>query len=761
MTVGDFPAHWRAPEQQLFADAQAGRETSLGSGDSSAGGCWGDERTIRAEVLRALLTSPRLAPRIVRLRLRGARIDGSLDFEAATLNATLELTGCHFAEVVNLKQTTAPAIYLNECTIAGVQAAQLHTLNSLTLINTNCAFANLPRARIDGLLSLQGSTFPDGRRSAYALELNDISVGSDAILDKIVVSGPVNLVGAKISGQLDLSGAQLDHNGGAWSLKAHYVDTKEDVVFEQAQIKGTVDFTGSTIGGSLRLNRAHFHRPGKEPALDLARVKIKQNMWCQDGCTVEGRVMLADAKIYGSLMASGGSFVNPSDTAIDATGLEVGRDVVFSKEAASQDADRSSFRAQGRVILMDAEISGTLDCRGGSISNPYPEEEALNLRGTKVTRNLRLSDGFTVFGKVVLVGAEIGGRAIWNNGAFKNPEREAIAARQLRVRESLLIREQFLADGSVDLSGATVGGRVVVNGGVHCSGQNALILDRFTAKQDVEVSELVVKGSLCMRSARVASDLKFRHPNLSQGKNDLALSLEGTAIKGTLELISTSPVDGVVELGRVKAQSLKDTPNFWPLNKKAQLDGFGYEMLSNLTTRDVRTRIDWLKDRSAYSSQNYQQLASVYRASGDNGHARRVLYAGQRNRPRSHWWEKVWSWLLRVTIGYGYYPALVLCTLFAFELLGWAYFCHHRGDLKPASALKSAYADNVTNARKHFQPLLYTLDLLLPVVSLGQRGLWIPQGPTSWVVTGLTIVGWVLGGILAYGLGSAYQQRNV
>jgi hypothetical protein len=102
----------------------------------------------------------------------------------------------------------------------------------------------------------------------------------------------------------------------------------------------------------------------------------------------------------------------------------------------------------------------------------------------------------------------------------------------------------------------------------------------------------------------------------------------------------------------------------------------------------------------------------------------------------------------------------VLLALGAFEVAGWAYFWARHDDLKPSSDLFLAYNSNDTEAREHFQPFLYALDLLLPLVSLGQRVLWIPQGVTSWVVTFLTLVGWVLGGVLAYGITTAFQRRS-
>ncbi|MFD9517902.1 hypothetical protein [Streptomyces sp. NPDC059979] len=750
------PAAWNDSEQQLRADALARQETILGYGDPSSGGSWGPDRTIRADAVRRLLTEN---GEIIRLCLKGARIEGKLDFEATHLNGTLELTGCHVSEVINFEQATAPAIYLDNCHLAGLEASEVHTLHGLTLAGTTCRFLDLGGAQIDGQFNLEGAELTGCAEMKYTLDLNGSSVSSDAFLENVKITGPANLMGARISGQLNMRGATLIRRGGR-ALKALALDTKEDVIFDNGfKSEGAVDLTGSVIGGNLRLDGAAIHHSGKRPALDLARVKIKQNMRCQNGCTVEGRVLLVGASIAGNLLASGGQFIHPSDTAIDATGLEV-RDLVLGREPSDHEADRSRFRAQGKVVLADAVITGTLDCRGGSISNPEPEQEAFNARGMKVTRDMLLSDGFSVVGKVVLVGAEVGGRAVLADGSFENAGREAISARQFTVRTSLLLSGRFLARGMVDLSGATVSGRLVVGGQIYCPEKEALVLDRVSAAQDVVFQpNLLVEGSLCMRAASVGSNLEFDNPNLSRGQAGLALNLFGTSIAGTLTLKAdpTTLLNGRVDLRQAKARFLQDSPHFWP-ERNTLLAGFAYEALSDFESPSIDERINLLCD--GYSAQTYEHLAAVYQVSGRDDFARKVRYEGQKRRPRPRVFENIWSWLLRLTVGYGYHPARVLYVVLLLEIFGWIYFSISRDDLRPSSALVNTYGGDRDIAARHLQPALYTLDLLLPLVSFGQRALWIPQGVTSWVVTLLMVAGWVLGGILVYGIGTAYQRRS-
>ena len=47
-------------------------------------------------------------------------------------------------------------------------------------------------------------------------------------------------------------------------------------------------------------------------------------------------------------------------------------------------------------------------------------------------------------------------------------------------------------------------------------------------------------------------------------------------------------------------------------------------------------------------------------------------------------------------------------------------------------------------ALPHFQPFVYALDTLLPVVDLHQQDNWIPQGLAQWWAWVSILAGWVL-----------------
>ncbi|MEY9877916.1 hypothetical protein ABH931_007440 [Streptacidiphilus sp. MAP12-33] len=643
------------------------------------------------------------------------------------------------------------------CHLAGLKAGQLHTETNVYLQGSTCAFVELTGAQVEGQFDLSNAVFLGREEPKATLEMSGISVGSDAFFRGTTVTGLTNMIGARIEGQLDLRKATLNCRGRK-ALRASELKIGEDMFFVEGFFAdGAVDLTGAKIGGSLDFGNAKFHHSGNAPALDLARAHVEQNLVFGDGFTAEGAVLLAGATVNGNVDAKGAQFLHPSDTAIDARGLHA-RDVNFTTASSPTETDRNGFRAVGKVILADSVIKGTLDCRGGSISCPRSNEAALDARGVKITRDLRLSKGFTATGTVNLTGAKIGGEADLSDGSFKNADRCAISAQQLTVRTCLLLEDKFRADGLVDLRAATVG-QLKVGGQVHLPELDALVLDGLKAAQDVEFHEgLVVEGTLRMRAARIGSDLRIIKPKLSRGRAGVALDLEGTTVTGTLELRADSAVGGQVDLQQASVGLLDDDLTFWP-EAKTLLADFTYTSLSDFDTRSVGTRIDWLKG-SAYSAQIYEQLAAVYRAAGRADAARNVMYEGQKERPRQGWPEQIWSRLLRITIGYGYHPERVLWLLAVFEIFGTVFFSIRRDELKPSETLVVAYGSDTDGALKHLQPALYTLDLLLPVVSFGQRTLWLTLGATSWVATFLMVLGWVLGAILVYGITIAYQRRS-
>ncbi|MGJ5748755.1 hypothetical protein [Streptomyces puniciscabiei] len=130
----------------------------------------------------------------------------------------------------------------------------------------------------------------------------------------------------------------------------------------------------------------------------------------------------------------------------------------------------------------------------------------------------------------------------------------------------------------------------------------------------------------------------------------------------------------------------------------------------------VAYRVEWIRRSPGYSPQPYEQLASRYRMAGHDDDARRVLAKQRHRRSTPHPAARAWGHLLDVTVGNGYRPWLAGVWLLALTLLGTLSF----GIRSPHPVQRG----QGTRA----EPLVYTLDLLIPIGGLGQPAAWYWSG---------------------------------
>ncbi|MBV8809467.1 MAG: hypothetical protein JO033_12410, partial [Acidobacteriaceae bacterium] len=92
------------------------------SGAAEQTGCWGEERTISAEVVRAILggTISALRPTSAGMRIMGARIAGELQLASLHVPYPLELVECRFDSSINLNSAR-----LNFLSLAGSRITRM------------------------------------------------------------------------------------------------------------------------------------------------------------------------------------------------------------------------------------------------------------------------------------------------------------------------------------------------------------------------------------------------------------------------------------------------------------------------------------------------------------------------------------------------------------------------------------------------------------------------------------------------------------
>ncbi|WP_105974853.1 oxidoreductase [Streptomyces geranii] len=362
------------------------------------------------------------------------------------------------------------------------------------------------------------------------------------------------------------------------------------------------------------------------------------------------------------------------------------------------------------LSLINARVSGAVNLGGAEIS--APGEWAVSAGGLVAEGGVYCVDGFVAHGEVRLMGAQLPGGLHMRGALLDRPGQRGVAlALDNAVASTLDLSDGFTADGTVRLRGARISDRLTFEGAV------------------------------------------LNGPPDGRGPALVAMLMQAV----DFDLVLARPPSGAVDLRGAQVSYLHDGAHSWP--DVVELDGFVYgsvkvdeagERREAVGQRDsVAHRVAWIRRSPGYSPQPYEQLASWYRKAGHDDDARRVLLAKQRHRRRTlPPAARGWGRLLDVTVGYGYRPWLAGVWLLALTLLGTLSFSTH----DPAPAQRGEGAA--------FQPLVYTLDLLIPIGGLGQRTAWYwPDDGIQWLAYLLIVLGWVLTTSVVAGVTRTLQKN--
>jgi hypothetical protein len=393
------------------------------------------------------------------------------------------------------------------------------------------------------------------------------------------------------------------------------------------------------------------------------------------------------------------------------------------------------FTACGEVRLVGAQIGGAFSLRGASLSNPGGGALVavrLTVSGTMNCYNI------TTYGEINLMGAHIGDLT-FTGANLSNPGGYALLASRLTVDQAMFCRGGFTTHGEVHMWNARIGMLDFVHATLTNPGAMALDADGITVDHMAFRDGSSAQGQVNLSGARIGSELDCRGSHFASPGN-VALNLQRITTP-VLYLLPEEPPDGTVNLDNAQVGSFDDDPASWP--KKLRLRGFVYDILENDTV-NVRARLGWLaRDPDGYRPQPYDQLAKAYTGAGHDTAARQVKITKEwRRRRELNPLAKLWNWLLYLTVGYGYRTWLAGIWLAGLLALGTGVFAH-------------AYPHHMTQTGTRppaFHPVAYTLDVLLPIVDLGQQKAWTPQGSALYWSWALIAAGWVLTTAVVAGL---------
>ncbi|NLD39134.1 MAG: hypothetical protein GX654_19925 [Desulfatiglans sp.] len=731
-----------------------------------------EEKTIRSELLKWLLTDPKASKCIPKngLKLRDKIIVNDLNLEGLTIDYSLDFDDCTFKSNVNL----------NSARLGYLSFARATFKEGLQLIST----------RISGQLNCRGAEFNDGQQN-YALIAQNAIIDGNVLMDKdkkdndkircFKATGEINFYNIQIGGSLSLRGGLFVKGNNCYAIKAHNAIVKGDLLLDKnPSITGNLDFKHINIGGDLKLSGLSL-KENMVNEIDLRYAQIGGSIFMNEGFNVNTCIKLKEAHIKGSFYCDGGKFSNPKGWAINGKRIIVEGDIMLD----------NCFRAFGEVKLCGARIGGQLKCEGGEFHQPdcvnnmesAPPNCALIAKGINVGAPVFLNGGFKAFGEVNFFNAFIKGDFNCSGGSFKNKDGVALNLEQIDIDGDLFFdsipkpkcgaKTIFRAEGEINLNGASVDGKIQCSGGYFentTGSKKAITAMGITIKGPLFMDDgFHAKGEVDITNAKIAAPV-YCCGGLFENTNGNAINAERAVVQGdfTLEKSSVKSdknsfihVDGFIRLEKARiekalvfnsisenskctldlknayAHTLEDKEQVWKNINSLDINGFDYINIAYGSPYEAANRIEWLRlhnKNNQFSPQPYRTLASVLDNMGHTHEARsiRIEMNHELQKSKIALQRKIKLWVLGKLIDYGYNPFKVWKLALLIIFLGTVFFWFgktldiiHPTNIK-LKLLENGFSQKYPHYPK-FCPVIYSIDVFLPIVDLHKEESWRPD----------------------------------
>ncbi|MFF0743427.1 oxidoreductase [Streptomyces sp. NPDC004111] len=380
-------------------------------------------------------------------------------------------------------------------------------------------------------------------------------------------------------------------------------------------------------------------------------------------------------------------------------------------------------RIEGGMRLTDAQI-GTDLLINQIVVHRDRNNRSIAADGLAVGQDLQ-AELIESYGEISLRGAKVGVSLSLRGSRLRNPYgKRALNAPQLTVERTLYLTP-------AGLSSATYGNTTPPYGIGRGLGQAPVRGQR--------IQRFECEGGLRLDDGRFGDAVDLQDARFTL-ENDQELSLRRIQTP-ELRFLSERPERGKVVLSGARIITLVDRSTSWPGPGMLSMGGFVYENLVPLGHFPLARRLEWVTAATPeYAPEPYERLAAVKRAGGEDSEAREVLLAKQRRRRETlPLAGKAWGVLQDWVVAYGYRPgraALWMAVLWAAGTFAFARY--DPAPIKP-------------DEHPQWSAPLFALDLLIPVINLGQDGYWRLEGGWQWAAAGLILLGWILATTVAAG----------
>lgn len=660
-----------------------------------------------------------------------AVITGSLDLRATELPHLLQFIRCRFDNPPDLRQATLPGVMFDECWLPGLAARNLRTAHDTVLQRSLCdGVLNLADAECGGSLLLDDSELHrPGRRALYG---DRLSVAGALLGQRLRATGELRMPGAKIGGNLNFSGGCLHRPGGL-----------------------VLNANGTRIGGSLRFDRDPL---SAEPARSIGLLYLPS-------AHIAGDVRMAGAVLDPGVRPPSreeSPYDDPSSTLV-ADRADIQGGVLM----------HDGFRSKGTLRAISAAIGDDVRMGGARVDLTWsrsPSEfavdplRALRWDGTVIRGNVE-AERAELRGQLRLIDVHVHGSLLLTGARVHAPRTDVMRAGRLHVGGDLDGRYTEIT-GTLHLQGARIGASVDMRG-AHL-GKPAWHPHRLSYKPSVDLRtaridrDLVCaadeqvfssEGEVQLRRAEIGRQANFSGCELGEAGTATALNAFGLLAQELTLLPARAPAGRVV-LRQAQCELLADNEQLWSASRGVRAEDFRFDTFSTPIEPTDRARVlerlRWLRAScSRYAPAPYDQLAQVFRQNGTEQHASVVLIEKQRRRYQAiaasapaplRWAVRLWSFLQRATVSYGYRPSRAVLWILLLVALGTTWFADH--PLEPADPRE----------RLVWNPFLYTVDQMIPVVNLGHEAAWRATGASQWITLVLIASGWLLATTAATGI---------
>jgi hypothetical protein len=685
------------------------------------------------------------------VRIEDRYLVGTLDLRALEFPYLLEFVRCRFEKKPDFRQANLAGLEFDGCWLPGLSARNARCDNDIALLNTTVrgGKVDLTDATIRGSLLLSGSRLanPGGR----GLHADRLQLAGALLAYNLEVVGEVRIPGLRSGGNVNFSGAGL-HNPAGCALDGNGMHVGGNLVCgvdmtgKRFSSTGWVFLPSVQVESDWSMRGAHL-RPGgdnraalpvDDPYYDARttliadRMKVGGNADLDQDFTSAGTLRMVNAHIGGSLRMT--------SACVDVSG---GAEAQFDSRAVYLDGtqidgnlDARGLRITGECRLLDLGVRGNVRLDGAVLANPG--KDVWVSRRTTVGGNFECRDA-EIYGSLIMQEVQIGANLDLRASRLSKPGRYT---RDRNLKPCL------------DIRAGRIGRDVVCAAGSRRA---------FAAA-----------GEVRMVRATIGRQLTFAGAELGEpdGPEDRSVLNAFGAQTQELTLTLARAPRGRVGLRQMRCTSLDDNEALWRATGGLDLDAFRYDSLTKaIDLADdaaVERRLQWLRtaERGVYSPGPYDQLAAMLRSVGNEEHADTVLIAKQRRRyaALAHGFRvlgplvALWSWLQRWMVGYGYRPSRALGWLALLLVIGTLWFAFYPAHCGLAAGDPPDFAAYrfcpMTNQDDHlvWNPFLFTLDLLVPIVDFGNKNRWALPGMSQWFAAALIAAGWLLATTVAAGL---------